>query len=84
MKTRLSDRLSATNPAPDGIRVRANERLMNQSGTLHGSGGSPALWVEALSQITCTARSSGTERSMRFKKLRNSTARCWSVIWVSS
>ena len=41
MKTGLSDRLSATNPTPDDIRVRANDRLWNQSGTLHGSGGSP-------------------------------------------
>src|SRR3954469_22341729 len=32
--------------------------------------------------MRCTARSSGTARLMRFKKLRNSTARCWSVIWV--
>src|SRR5205807_4221962 len=38
------------------------------------------LWVEELSSTTCTSRCAGTEASSRFKKRRNSSARCRGVI----
>jgi hypothetical protein len=40
------------------------------------------LWVEELSQITCTATSAGTAWSMRASNRLNSVARCGAVISV--